>query len=545
MPESHTTRPSAESLPLSLHTLAGPQAGPFVLPAGEPATVGRLVESTVCLLNDRVSRRHALLTHKRNGWFILDQHSKEGTFVNGVAVSAESPTPIGPGDLLRIGPWTFRVGLGGGAQPRSAATIDDRRAARVDRYRESGATLASRRLSLLTDCIARLAKHTEETAVAQAVLASALQACGYSRGAVLRPSDLEGHVSVITSEGFGDQTASPSFSRSLVNAAAEGNVAGLADLETRSSTGQSIADLGIHAAICAPIHLGDAVAAFLYLDARGDEPALQPDSPAFCEALARACGLALANLKRAELDARQREMAAELTAAREAQQFIMPPIRGTVGPVQYAMRMAPGMYVAGDLFDVVPLPDGRVAVVIGDVAGHGAGSAMIMAGAQAHLHAVLTSTGDAAMAVSSLNRYLSGRETGGRFASLWLGVIGPGGMVDCVDAGHGHWFVRSAAGAPRAGGAAKSIPVGIDAEALYPVTRFALEAGERIIVYSDGAIEERNARAEFFGRERLIRALAASSSAADDVERIFEAIRHFTGVTTLDDDVTIASICPA
>jgi len=530
-------------LPLTLSALGGPAIGPFTLVPTGVATVGRLLESTICLINDRVSRRHAVVLHKRSGWFVIDQGSKEGTFVNGVASPKDHPTPVGPGDILRIGPWSFRLSLGEVPPSEHAlGTIDDRATARVQRPAESPGNVASRRLGLLTDCIARLDRQRDEASIARAVLDSAIQACGYARGAVLRRVESDGDVVVVSSTGMVVTADRLPFSRSLIAAASEGSVAAMSRGTDLGNQAHSIADLGIHSAICAPIFVADAVTAYLYLDARGDEPSLRPDSAAFCEALARAAGLALANIKRAELDTRERELAGELAAAREAQQFILPPSHGTVGCIKYAMKMSPGLFVAGDLFDVVPLTGERIAVVMGDVSGHGAASAMLMASAQAHLHALLTATGDVALAVDSLNRYLALRDTGGRFASLWLGVFERGGRLSAVDAGHGHWLIRRADGTPRQIIGPKSIPVGIDADALYEPCTVTLSPGERVILYSDGAVEERNGHGEFFGLQRLVAALAATTSTNDDVAAVFEAIRHFTGVTTLDDDVTIASI---
>src|SRR5205814_10676781 len=123
--------------------------------------------------------------------------------------------------------------------------------------------------------------------------------------------------------------------------------------------GQSIASLGIHSALCAPIVFGAAVVGFLYFDARGQESPVHPEAAGFCQAISRMCGLAMANLKRAELELRQRRLEADLTAAREAQQLIMPPNAGTIGRIRYALRSRPGRTVAGDLFDLVELDDGR------------------------------------------------------------------------------------------------------------------------------------------------------------------------------------------
>ena len=101
------------------------------------------------------------------------------------------------------------------------------------------------------------------------------------------------------------------------------------------------------------------------------------------------CGLALSNLKRVDLEHRQRRLEEEVQAAREAQLLILPPEHGVVGGIEYAMRMRPGQFVAGDLFEVIALDEHRTAVCIGDVAGHGVDAGVLMAASQSHLNAAL------------------------------------------------------------------------------------------------------------------------------------------------------------
>jgi len=134
--------------------------------------------------------------------------------------------------------------------------------------------------------------------------------------------------------------------------------------------GQSIAELEIHSALCVPVGLGGSVTGYLYLDARGRESQVRSDAASFCESLAIAYGLSVANIQRAELSSRQAEMHAELTAAREVQQLSCAD-RGVVGCISYAARSLPGSFVAGDLFDVVDVAGEGVAMCLGDVSGMG------------------------------------------------------------------------------------------------------------------------------------------------------------------------------
>jgi serine phosphatase RsbU (regulator of sigma subunit) len=203
--------------------------------------------------------------------------------------------------------------------------------------------------------------------------------------------------------------------------------------------------------------------------------------------------------------------------------------------------MVPGQFVAGDLFDVMDLPGGATGFLIGDVTGHGAGSGMMMAMTQSHLAALLRHTGDVVASVRGANEYLAARAQGGKFATLWLGLLEPGGLLRYVDAGHGLWMVRRADGRveqPRSRG---SVPLGIDADSPFEEERLALGAGDRVVLFSDGVTEQRDGTGDQFGVERLAAAIREGADPEADVTTTFERLLAFAAGTMLDDDATVAS----
>src|SRR4029453_16674843 len=125
------------------------------------------------------------------------------------------------------------------------------------------------------------------------------------------------------------------------------------------------------------------------------------------------------------------------------------------------------------------------------------------------------------------NRYLCERPLGGRFMSLWVGVLTPDGLLTFVDAGHGHWAMARASG--EVVGAASAlhtggIPVGIECDAQYTPGSLTIASGDRLVVYSDGIVEQRGQGGKQFGAPRLQAAIRGPGSPGGDVERIFEAL---------------------
>jgi phosphoserine phosphatase RsbU/P len=534
-------------LPLRLEPLVGPPMPAIAVLSGAVALLGRSATCSVQLADNAVSRRHASLQHGPDGWTVADLESTHGTFVNGARVSPGAPAPIRDGDVVSIGPWKF--GVREGAQsPQGArslmATTDDRAvaAARLQRISDDEvASLAQQRLGLIMDCAAAIHSATEESALADGVLDAALAGTGYTRAALIRKPEGGDKVEVLGQKG-GIAGASFPLSRSLINAAAGGQAVRLLD-QPDLRHAQSIAGFGIEAAMCVPVEVNKAVGGYLYLDAGVNGPRIQPDAAAFCTAVARMCGMAMGNLERRKLERLQAQLMLDLQAARETQQRIMPPGQGSVGPITYAMKSAPGRMVAGDLFDVVSLGPGRAAVFLGDVSGKGIGAAMLMATAQTELRAALREHNEVAKAVTAVNRYLVAHSAPHEFVTLWAGVFDAGeGVLRWVDAGHGYWLHAGADDRLVRPERDAGLIMGIDADHQYHAHELLLRPGHRVVIFSDGVVEQPARSGDRFEMDRTIAALGGNESLEADVDALFGAVVRFAGTEALADDVTIAAV---
>lgn len=535
--------------PITLQALAGPITGSFLVAGDAPVAVGRAATADICLINEGVSRKHATLVWRDGAWQIVDHNSTGGTFINGVQLEGGRATPLRPGDLLKLGPSTFRVRDEGDKTGPMATLIDaPEPGQRVERGSSVMVPRADRRLRLLSDGLSRLSRAGTESELARVALEMAAAGSGYRWGAILRPvraGESAGEFEIVAAIPEGSQARGSLFSRSLVRQAAAGELVVLTE-DRLPGCGQSIAEMRIHSAMCAPIYLGEAVEGFLYLDSRGEAGSVNSEAAGFCDAVAKAYGLAIANLKRADLQRRHSRLQVDLDAAREAQQLSMPSAEADLGFIRYAMRTVPGQFVAGDLFNIIRLSSGAVAVCLGDVAGHGVASALVMSALQAHLHAQIEASGDPHRAVESVNRYLAERAAAGRFASLWVGVFEPAGRLSFVDAGHGHWMVQRA-GEPAARSPCRAgIPVGVLTDVQYEVNLLDLRQGDRLILYSDGIIEQRGPEGEQFGKARLAESLArtcaSNGSLAQMVEELFLGVVQHAGAPGFDDDTSAAVI---
>ena len=533
---------------LRFYVVAGPEL-PVIEVRETGAVIGRSAESDIRLPAPTVSRRHATVEYSGDQWTISDLGGTNGTFLNDVRLESSSQSLLVEGDRLQIGPWTLQIGTMEATTVSMPTAPDEEDVEdRVQRINPSDmAALARHRLSLFIECAGMINRAADETEQAEAILSSAIEGTGFGRAALLRSKDMGEQVEVLhfkiraTREDTGE-AGFDTFSRSLIRAASEGDMVSLLS-DQQPDYGQSIADLNIHSALCCPIEVDDSIAAILYLDARGGEATVQADATGFCQALVRIAGLAIANLRRRELLERQQRLETDLAAAREAQQFIVPSMGGTIGAFNYSVLFRPGRYASGDLFDIFELDDGRVVVCLGDVSGKGIGAAILMAASQSYLHGALVHYDDPGHAVAALNDYISERSATNRFISLWVGVFNPeDGNVTYVDAGHGHWVHVRADGTCMSPERADHQPVGIIGNTEFQTSQLVCKPGDRLLVMTDGVVEQPGADGEQYGIERVHELLGPLDNPVDDVQCLVDSVLKYAGTDELADDTTVTSV---
>jgi serine phosphatase RsbU (regulator of sigma subunit) len=472
---------------------------------------------------------------------LTDMGGANGTWLNDVRLDADVPAQLAEGDRIRVGPWILTVGAWATTTMAMATDNDDQASVRVQTIEPGGGErMAMHRLRLLVDCAGRINRATDDADLASALVEAAVKGTGYSRAAMLRPGADSVDVEVLGWHAPESSADGIQFSRSLVRAAAEGHMVSMSG-DATPDYGQSIADLAIHSALCCPIEVDEAVAACLYLDARGSEESVAADATEFCEALARVAGLALANLRRREMQKRQDRMSEELSAAREAQQYMIPEGVRRTGHLEHAVVFEPGRSASGDLFDVMSMDDGRVALFLGDVSGKGVGAAILMAAAQAYLRGAILRHDTLQAAVEDLNRYVVDRTPAHRFLTLWVGIFHADGTVDYVDAGHGYWAHITPDDAV-VDEEAECPPVGFDPEIEYPSVQLVLNPGERIVLMTDGVPEQPDIAGNQYGTARIADTLRGCKNVEEDVNQLLKSVRDHAGGQSPADDTTIASL---
>jgi serine phosphatase RsbU (regulator of sigma subunit) len=207
------------------------------------------------------------------------------------------------------------------------------------------------------------------------------------------------------------------------------------------------------------------------------------------------------------------------------------------------MLSLPGEVVAGDIFATYGSPDGAgLSLCLGDVSGKGLGPGLLMAAMTAHLDASLSASVAPLKAVRDLSDFVCARAVAGQFATLVMANIDASiRRARVVDAGHSYLRVVDQVGSVRSVELSGGVPVGVVEGFDYELNDIPLAPGDRLVIFSDGVEEQRNAEGEMLGAARVTAALAGSRSCGEDVDRLTNCLKQHASGIKYADDVTIAS----
>jgi sigma-B regulation protein RsbU (phosphoserine phosphatase) len=201
----------------------------------------------------------------------------------------------------------------------------------------------------------------------------------------------------------------------------------------------------------------------------------------------------------------------------------------------------PAREVGGDFFNYFALPDGRLALLVGDVSGKGVSAALLMANVQATLRARLPREPDLARLATELDREIDETTPRGVYLTLFLGILDSARHeLRYVNAGHNPQFILRQDGQIDAM-PATGLPIAIYPGQPYTEGVLTVQRGDVLFFYTDGLIEAENEREEMFGVERLQGLLRKRHThGIDDIlQDVESAVKQFRGATEPFDDATM------
>ncbi len=253
----------------------------------------------------------------------------------------------------------------------------------------------------------------------------------------------------------------------------------------------------------------------------------------------------------------QERLHAELEIAREVQGQLFPRGAPAMKTLELAGVCNPARTVSGDYYDFIPLPEGAVALALGDVAGKGISAALLMASIQSIMRTQLTAGIPAAVYMSAagsgeaplystghmveqLNRQVFANTAPEKYATFFFGIYDEGGRtLTYTNAGHLPPIVLRSGGPEML--EVTGTVVGAFQGAKFEDRTVHIGPGDLFIAYTDGIVEPENEYGEAFGEERLLELLARykDRDIEEIIAHIMEAVVSWTGSSELQDDMTV------
>jgi len=242
------------------------------------------------------------------------------------------------------------------------------------------------------------------------------------------------------------------------------------------------------------------------------------------------------------------EINKELQIANQIQSSILPREVPRLAGLEIAARYVPMSAVAGDFYDFLVLDEQHIGILVADVTGHGVPAALIASMLKVAFAGQTAHAEDPARVLAGLNRALCGKFEEHFVTAAYVFVDLEKFAVRYAGAGHPPLLLASRSGplAPISESReieANGLMLGLFPEATYSSVEVQLDAGDRILLYTDGILEAMNSTREEFGKSRLKQFLAASSaSAAHLADALLLELRRWSGpdaTRTHDDDITL------
>jgi serine phosphatase RsbU (regulator of sigma subunit) len=457
--------------------------------------------------------------------------------------------------------------LGGGEGAGTGASDGRESASSVFLTGDSNAD--QRSVQVLLEAIARVSESRDLEALLVDIVDRSIEITGAERGLLILAEQVPGGEERLTlrvarSRQGQDIRDDVRYSTSVVKRVLAGNEPVRATVQSESEMlelGRSVFDLKLRAVMCVPLsppksgdaardaggeeHLGRGV---LYVDSRAATREFAPRDLGLFAALSQHISIALENarLNLHSIEKARLEQSLELASAIQGGLMKNPP--KDVAGYEVHGWYRPAERTSGDFYDFVKTRSGNLAVVIGDVTGHGIGPALVTATAQASLRSFLRVLPDTAGAVTMLSQDLSERLDDGMFLTLLVLALAPGGACEIVNAGHHPPLLwRKASGTLEdfgGHGAALGMIPGCVYEREHELE---LQDGDVVLAFTDGLIESASAadKDQLFGEQRarqLFSELCAAGAGTQEITRaLAEAALAFSGGTH-EDDITLVAL---
>lgn len=526
-------------------------------------TIGRSARSDICIPDAFASRLHAEIRQEGDSFWLQDLGSANGTRYNGLAVT--SPLLLFSGGEIQIGETTITFQDEKSQVSHHATLIADNTQALnpamtiafSHRKNSTAEMLNSHAVSSRSDLLALISK-VGVTLLSSTGLEDTLKQIANlvfesvpADRCVIMLRDEEAtdgmKIAVAKVRGKNEQPDEVRISRTVMDEVMKNGKSVLtsdAQHDPRFAS-QTMSLLGIRSVLAVPLSVSEEeVFGIIYADSPTYEATFTEEHLNILTTLASVASIRVENAKLLEERFERERIKQELELATEIQQRFQPNSPPIVAGYEFQGISFSCYEIGGDYYDFIPRHDGKMFIALGDVSGKGTAAALLMSSLHAAIHAQAAAKSTLAETVTSVNQYLAENTPPNRFVTLFIAELDPiTGVLDYINAGHNPPLVARLNGDVEqldSGG----FPLGIMPMAQYEMGQMQLNAGEALVVYSDGVSEANNLKGDEYGIERLTEVISKhlASSASGLRDKVESSLSLFTQTAPANDDITLVIV---
>jgi serine phosphatase RsbU (regulator of sigma subunit) len=235
----------------------------------------------------------------------------------------------------------------------------------------------------------------------------------------------------------------------------------------------------------------------------------------------------------------------ELALAHSIQASFLPETIPQIPGWQLTATLEPARQIAGDFYDFIHLPDGKMGILIADVADKGLGSALYMALSSTLLRTFANDLPhEPALVLKAVNQHILRNARANLFVTVFFAVLDPiTGLLRYANAGHNPPFLISSINGIKTL-ENTGMPLGIDEENVWSQRELTISPGEVLLMYTDGVTDAQNLAGEFIDRKLILSSFQQNiGKSVHDVQKgILDKIHHFVGDAPRFDDLTLVIV---
>jgi sigma-B regulation protein RsbU (phosphoserine phosphatase) len=548
-----------------------PKTGePSAFPLGpRRVTIGRAAANDIVLSDQFSSSCHAVIAPTERGYALVDQGSKNGTFVNGRRVTGEMD--LARGDEIIIGSTRFYFDkdyqpsvetVEGTTFTHSSNTIIQvkdilkKPPASGIILKTPGGGLDLERLqqdqkiiAVMGEVSQALIYHMPLEKLLDHIMDVLIHHLPMDRGVLMLKNESTQALEpkVVRVQNAALRTQSIFVSQTIVRTALERNSAILisdiqADEGLRAQV--SVVQAQIHSAMCVPLWNNQDIIGLIYCDRASLLEQFTEDDLRLLTLLANLAAVKIENARLIDESIKALQYERELALAVQIQKNFLPRDEPDFAPYEISGSARACRRVGGDYYDYIAIGKDRLALVIADVSGVGVSASLLMASLRGALHEKFPGTIDLSELAAKLNDFVYTSSDSHLFISFFLAIVDRStDEVAYINAGHNPPLVQSRKG-PARFLESTGLCLGMFPAQVYAEQKVVLQPGDILCLYTDGIVESRQGGTDEYGDARLgekVRDLG-ELPAREIRDKIFEDVLAFSGCAEAGDDMTLVIV---